>query len=128
MHHKSQRKRYLKKQREINEANVEGDRYAIVRPNEMTTQEGLSLPIPKMNSTDERIYSSAKNTPTIVNINLKQERNIEDDKVGQIVSYCVGDLQCSKHASCVRNRLKKEGFCRCLPGYYGSGIFCREEM
>lgn len=115
-HQKSHRKRHLRKRREISEANVEGDLYTIVRSNEITTVKA----IPKINS--------AKDTPTIVNINMKQERKIEDDEIGQIVSYCIGDLQCSKHASCIRNSLKKEGFCRCLPGFYGPGIFCREDM
>lgn len=126
-YHKSHGKRQLKKEREIDEANVEGDLYTIVRSNEITTLKAIA----KINSPNEKMYSSAKNmkeTPNIVNINLKQERNIEDDKVGQMISYCIGDLQCSKHASCVRNSLKNEGFCRCLSGFYGPGIFCREDM
>lgn len=117
----------MKKKREIDEANVEGDLYTIVQSNEITTLKTIT----KINSPNEKMYSSAKNmkeTPNIVNINMKQERNIEDDKIGQMISNCIGDLQCSKHASCVRNSLKNEGFCRCLPGFYGPGIFCREDM
>lgn len=123
--HKMYKKRESKMQREVNEANVEGDRYTIVRPNENDTYDTNPDKI-----TREHLLSlsNTSDIDTIVNINMNQEKNIEDDKVAKIVSYCLRDFQCSKHATCIIANLKNEGFCRCLPSYYGPGIFCREEM
>lgn len=54
-------------------------------------------------------------------------RLVTEDKISRLISSCSSDFDCAETAACVRTSLKQRGFCRCLPGSSGVGIFCREE-
>lgn len=49
-------------------------------------------------------------------------------QIAKLISRCFSDFECSVTATCVRSSLKTPGFCKCLPGANGVGIFCREEV
>lgn len=134
-------KRKSKRQKEISHAELEGDSYTIFRPTaDASNNSSRKLQLIKRDPEDEDIYPTAESDEGIgtdfsntadrgtLNIDFNKEMRLEDDNIARIISDCVRDFQCSKHASCVRKNIKSEGFCRCLPGYYGPGIFCREEI
>lgn len=58
---------------------------------------------------------------------VNRPRQIAEDWISRLISSCIGDYDCSETAVCVKINLKQRGFCRCLPGSRGVGIFCREE-
>lgn len=49
-----------------------------------------------------------------------------EENISMLISTCKTDFECSGAATCFRNSLKQNGFCKCLSGFYGVGIFCRD--
>lgn len=139
-------KRNSKTGREVLQTNVEGEQYAMIKPGDSNSitnprQEDYSprdddKNIPKDSELTEYqtpdilnfSFTNSTDHDTVVNIDYRRGENVEDDKISQLISNCVRDTECSKHATCVRKSLKQKGFCRCLPGFYGPGIFCKEDM
>lgn len=135
-------KKTLRAHRESNQATIEDDQYTIVKPDDndqdLNHQDkyledgGMSsITQSENNELLSGVHMSFSNTTdleTVVNFNTDRRVYKEEDKIAQLVSFCIKDVQCSNHASCIRTSLMKKGFCRCLPGYYGPGIFCREDM
>ncbi|KAF8789632.1 hypothetical protein HNY73_007558 [Argiope bruennichi] len=50
----------------------------------------------------------------------------ERDKLAMLIGKCEKESECSHDAECVKRKLEKPGFCRCLPQFEGNGIFCWE--
>lgn len=51
-----------------------------------------------------------------------------EEKIAKAISFCMNDMECAVTAACVKPNLKAPGFCKCLPGSNGVGIFCREDI
>lgn len=66
----------------------------------------------------------------ILNIEKIQgpRRITAEEKISKLISSCVSDYECSEAGTCARNNLKQLGYCKCLPGFNGVGIFCREDI
>lgn len=66
----------------------------------------------------------------ILNIEKIQgpKRITAEEKISKLISFCLSDYECSEKGTCARNNLKQPGYCKCLPGYYGIGIFCRDDI
>lgn len=66
----------------------------------------------------------------ILNIEKIQgpRRITAEEKISKLISSCLSDYECSGAGTCVRSNLKQPGYCKCLPGFYGVGIFCREDI
>lgn len=136
--------------REINDVKIEDDQYTVVKPDtkrshlQQETKRYLAddemypedEENPMSQDRDDKLleagmrvsFSNATDMETVVNLDLEREAYTQEDKVAELVSFCTRDVQCSNHATCVRTSLSQRGFCRCLPGYYGPGFFCREDM
>lgn len=51
-----------------------------------------------------------------------------EESIAKLISFCYTDYECSGSAICMRTHVKEAGFCKCLPGTRGMGIFCRENI
>ncbi|XP_076330970.1 uncharacterized protein LOC143236552 [Tachypleus tridentatus] len=47
---------------------------------------------------------------------------------GSIISKCFKDRECSEYATCIARSGAGGGYCRCIEGYLGNGLFCQEYM
>ncbi|XP_035212038.1 uncharacterized protein LOC118186120 [Stegodyphus dumicola] len=50
-----------------------------------------------------------------------------DDKISKLITKCKKDRECSMHATCFKYNQKKLGFCKCVSGFHGNGVFCWED-
>ena len=74
--------------------------------------------------------TSAEDSDIILNIEkIRGRRQVAaEEKIAKLISFCFSDYQCSGMAICIRSNLKQPGYCKCIEGFYGVGIFCREDI
>lgn len=73
--------------------------------------------------------SPADDSGIILNIEKIRgpKRITAEEQISKLISSCLSDYECSEDATCARSNLKQPGYCKCLPSFYGVGIFCRED-